>query len=232
MKDTKTLTSILPDIMTPLHAEELAPIDGHQHKHKHHNHAHSIHSQVTPSMQSNKSLRRNSNPNVVIDLESNTLTTTNTTNTNTLNTNSNIDDNNTHNPLTTHIIDEQPLNKTQTTHMIGLPNLPLTPTDIFQTQFYVTTTTSTQLTTELNNNTAHISPNFVTQITAGRPNIGQIFDQTTLFCLEHNIHRVAVYVCGPESMLNEAADLSAKSQKWCCGSKNVRFECHTEVYNL
>lgn len=77
-----------------------------------------------------------------------------------------------------------------------------------------------------------IHPEVQKWLKLSRPNLPDLFQQTTKLCLSENISRVAVCVCGPQSMVNEVADFCRRSQMapTCC--QNVRFDCHSEVFDF
>lgn len=65
----------------------------------------------------------------------------------------------------------------------------------------------------------------------GRPNIVDIFQRTRGLCIKEHIKRVAVGVCGPQSMVDAVDDLCRRS-KMSTDSAAVRFDCHKEVFSF
>ena len=79
---------------------------------------------------------------------------------------------------------------------------------------------------------AGIRPEVQKWLKFGRPNLVNIFTSVSNLCKEHaHIKRVAVCVCGPQSMVDEVKDLCKKSQL-NPSARTIRFDCHSEVFDF
>ncbi len=92
---------------------------------------------------------------------------------------------------------------------------------VFHAEFYLTSLKKAEDVIRAN----LTSPN--THFFTGRPDIKAIFQRTQSLCVDEKISRVAVAVCGPDTMINDVAD--------CCellSSKSLQFHCHKENFNF
>jgi hypothetical protein len=78
---------------------------------------------------------------------------------------------------------------------------------------------------------ANIDPVAQKHLKFGRPNVGQIFADTTQLCEANSIGRVAVAVCGPPDLVSDVVDRCRVSQMQF-GCSKVRFDCQDEVFNF
>jgi hypothetical protein len=65
----------------------------------------------------------------------------------------------------------------------------------------------------------------------GRPNLMNLFTAASNLCKEHGIRRVGVCVCGPAALRADVRALCAVSRLQP-GARTVRFDCHSEGFDL
>lgn len=66
------------------------------------------------------------------------------------------------------------------------------------------------------------------EIRRGRPSLQQIFaDVRSAAAARKNVHRIGVFVCGPDSMIKQAQQLGVS-----CSDGTIRFDVHLETFNM
>ena len=96
---------------------------------------------------------------------------------------------------------------------------------IFHTEYYLTFLRS------MEEYTKAIDPAGRKFLKFDRPDMKRLFADTRALCEAEGFRRVAVFVCGPPSLVNEVTDLSRVS-KMSPGCAPVRFDCHAEVFDF
>eukprot|EP01038_Epipyxis_sp_PR26KG_P008087 gene8087-10955_t len=100
----------------------------------------------------------------------------------------------------------------------GIKTLELDSLNIFHSELY----TSKKSTNDLERNGSN-------NIFNGRPNLPDLFTRTSSFCMNQDIKRVGVVVCGPTSLINEVVDICHASLLTYSG---IRFDVHKEIFDL
>jgi hypothetical protein len=106
-------------------------------------------------------------------------------------------------------------------------DLSISSTLVFQSRYYLTSVRD-----EAEFLAAGINPKEQKNLSFGRPNIPETLNSIRQLCLDENLpHRVAVFTCGPQAMVNEVDDY-CRASRLKCALQEVRFDCHKEVFNF
>ncbi len=76
-----------------------------------------------------------------------------------------------------------------------------------------------------------VHPDDAKYVHYGRPDLKALFANTKELCQTDAIARVAVFVCGPQSMVDDVTDL-CRVENTSCACNAVRFDCHAEVFSF